>query len=598
MRSKRSGSKQSESMQALVPMVDLFAVLAIVFMIYSNEEITVAQTEVQEARYALEAIDDAEQTRRARRELMANEATKSLEQIQEERARQAEELLAQFTEMLAAQQSSTGAEYANILARIENDLEQQTQADLEETRAELETDRETQRSELAAQQEQRIEEAKDEFDRIISSTETRLASTQDALVDAEQARVDALARQAALDEQRQVEVARAEQELRAQADRQAANSRRETEAALARAEQARIDELATQAAALDEQRQVEVARAEQEARAQADRQAANSRRETDAALARAEQARVDELAAQAAALDEQRQLEVARAEQQLRALADRQAANSRRETDAALARAEQDRAAALARAEQEQADALARAEQERAAALGRAEQERQADLAAQRTALDEERARALADAADELAPYLQAIEAKNQIVKELNENFGDFDNSAVEIDPETGQVRLHFQESYFAIGSHELSAEMKSFLRAMIPRYAQSIYGNRDAAEQVESLNISGMASPIYQGVYIDIFDTSPETQEAREYNMALSNRRADALYAFIFDEDEMGDYAFRTRMEADMSIAALGFQNATPVGPELVGKPARIVYDCQQEQATTCSFMLFSGGL
>ena len=474
---KRSGSKQSESMQALVPMVDLFAVLAIVFMIHSNEEITAAQTEVQEARYALEAIDDAEQTRRARRELMASEATKSLEQIQEERARQAEELLAQFTEMLAAQQSSTGAEYANILARIENDLEQQTQADLEETRAELETDLETQRSELAAQQEQRLEEAKDEFDRIISSTETRLASTQDALVDAEQARVDALARQAALDEQRQVEVARAEQELRAQADRQAANSRRETEAALARAERARVDALAAQASALDV--------------------------------------------------------------------------------------------------------------------------ERQSDLAAQRAALEEERAQALADAADQLAPYLAALEAKNQIIEELNENFKDFDSSAVEIDLETGTVKLHFEQSYFALGSAELSEDMKRFLRAMIPRYAQSIYGNGDAATHVESLNISGMASPVYRGVYIDIFDQSPETETARQYNMTLSNRRAESLYSFIFNAEEMGDYEFRTRMEQDMSIAALGFQNATPVKDELVGKPARCIeYDCQQEQATILQFQLFSGGL
>ena len=46
MISNRSGSQQSEFMQALVPMVDLFAVLpdAIVFMIHSNEEITAAQT--------------------------------------------------------------------------------------------------------------------------------------------------------------------------------------------------------------------------------------------------------------------------------------------------------------------------------------------------------------------------------------------------------------------------------------------------------------------------------------------------------------------------------------------------------------------------
>ena len=86
---------------------------------------------------------------------------------------------------------------------------------------------------------------------------------------------------------------------------------------------------------------------------------------------------------------------------------------------------------------------------------------------------------------------------------------------------------------------------MKSFLRAMIPRYAKSIYGNKDAAAHVESLNISGMASPVYQGVYIDIYDRSPETETARQYNMTLSNRRAEALYAFIFDEDEMGDYEF-----------------------------------------------------
>jgi hypothetical protein len=467
---------------------------------------------------------------------------------------------------MAAQQSNAAAEYEEILAQIENQheaelqrevvsLEQQTQAEQEETRAELESDFEAQRLELAAQQEQRIAEAKEEFDRAISSTETRLATTRDALADAEQARVDALARQAALDEQRQVEVASAEQELKEQAEREAANLKRETERALAAADQERVDALAAQAAALDGQRQL----AEQELQERAERDAANVRRETQLALARADQERVDALATQAAALDEQTRLEVARAEQELQAQAERDAANSRRETQLALARADL---------------------------------ERQSDLAAQRTALDQERERAL-------APYVQAAEAKNQIIAELNEHFKDFDSSAVEIDPETGKVKLHFQESYFALGSHELSGEMKSFLRAMIPRYAASIYGNRDAAEHVESLNISGMASPIYQGVYIDINDTSPETQQAREYNMALSNRRAEALYSFIFNAAQMGDYEFRSRLEADMSIAALGFQNATPVGAELVGKPARCIqYDCQQEQATVLQFQVLSGGL
>ncbi len=130
----------------------------------------------------------------------------------------------------------------------------------------------------------------------------------------------------------------------------------------------------------------------------------------------------------------------------------------------------------------------------------------------------------------------------------------------------------------------------------MIPKYARGIYGNKDAAAHVESLKISGMTSPVYRGVYIDIYDKSPGTEKARDYNMALSNRRAIAMYDFIFDEDEMGDYEFRSRLKADMGIAALGFQNATPVKDELVGKPAKCIeYDCQQEQATVLQFRLFT---
>ena len=77
-------------MQAIVPLVDLFAVLAIVFMIHSDDEITATKlekdeivAEVQEVRKRLEAIDEAEQARRDRREMLAKKASKSLEQIKE-----------------------------------------------------------------------------------------------------------------------------------------------------------------------------------------------------------------------------------------------------------------------------------------------------------------------------------------------------------------------------------------------------------------------------------------------------------------------------------------------------------------------------------
>ena len=135
---------------------------------------------------------------------------------------------------------------------------------------------------------------------------------------------------------------------------------------------------------------------------------------------------------------------------------------------------------------------------------------------------------------------------------------------------------------------------MKSFLRVMIPKYAKSIYENKHAAKHVDSLKISGLTSPIYQGRYININDKSPQTEKARRYNMTLSNKRALAMYNFIFEE--MEDFKYRDKLKTDMGIAALGFQNAAPVKKKLVGKTADCVeYDCKHEQATVLQFHLYT---
>ena len=137
---------------------------------------------------------------------------------------------------------------------------------------------------------------------------------------------------------------------------------------------------------------------------------------------------------------------------------------------------------------------------------------------------------------------------------------------------------------------------MKELLKVMIPKYAKSIYENSDAAGQVESLKISGMTSPIFRGVYFDINDTSPEGEEAREFNMKLSNDRALSMYNYIFDIDEMGDYEYRARLKADLGIAALGYQKAAPVPSDLVGQLATCLeYDCKKEQASILEFRLYS---
>jgi len=272
-----------------------------------------------------------------------------------------------------------------------------------------------------------------------------------------------------------------------------------------------------------------------------------------------------------------------------------------------LAQAEAEHARELAQAE-------ADAEAERLQALAEAAQAEQEALDQLQASLAADKDRALAESEEafgreldkqvaltakaegQLSPFVKAAEAKQQIVDLLNENFKDYDASAVEIDEKTGKVRLNFQESYFVRGSHELSEEMKNFLRIMIPKYAKSIYENKNAAELVESLKISGMTSPVYMGKYIDINDTSPRSERARQYNMALSNKRAVAMYNFIFDEAEMGNYRYRNRLKKDMGIAALGFQEAQPVRQDLVGKNADCIeYNCKKEQATILQFQLYT---
>ena len=203
----------------------------------------------------------------------------------------------------------------------------------------------------------------------------------------------------------------------------------------------------------------------------------------------------------------------------------------------------------------------------------------------------------------EIRPFLEAEQerkeaqkVREQIVDNLLENFKDSDEGDVEIDQKTGKVRINFQESYFVRGSAELSDSMKDLLRVMIPKYAKSIYENEGAAKQVESLKISGLASPIFRGRYFDINDTSPEGEEAREYNLKLTNDRALAMYNFIFDVEEMGDYEYRAQLKADLGIEALGYRTATPVPSHLVGQMAACIeYDCKKDQASILEFKLYS---
>jgi chemotaxis protein histidine kinase CheA len=324
------------------------------------------------------------------------------------------------------------------------------------------------------------------------------------------------------------------------------------------------------------------------------------------AAAEAEQALAKELAAQQAKLEAQKAQELAAA--QAAAEEAKQQALAK-ELAAQQAKHEAQKAQELAAAEaaaQELAEeaAKAAAEATEREVLKTAKEQAQAEVEAEHAKdLTEQLAKLEAEKDAELKPFIEAEKARKeaqkvreQIVDRLLENFKDSDEGDVDIDGKTGKVRINFQESYFVRGSAELSDSMKDLLRVMIPKYAKSIYENEGAAKQVESLKISGLTSPIFRGRYFDINDTSPEGEEAREFNLKLSNDRALAMYNFIFDSDEMGDYEYRAQLKADLGIEALGYRTATPVPSELVGQKATCLeYDCKKEQASILEFRLYS---
>jgi len=641
----QADTSESQTIVALVPMVDLFAVLAIVFMIYASEEIHITKIDSaskiqevvekierdseqriarleQESETRMQELEDKAENDRAT--VLAKKADISLEEIKRRQEKKARELVAAFAKMLESEQIQAAVEYEHLVTNIEYEhaealaedevsLNEKKQKELEREKAELRTDLENRKAQLKNEKDEAV--AKERQNRLQALAEQKSELAEEM--------VEALAeQQSTLDEKKKHQLLLTEYMLE-----------EEKRQALAKAEQAHQRELAERESALQRQREEALAQAEKESLLKLKVTASTLAEENRQALETAKQAREIELAEQASALERQKERQLAQAKlEHDQELAHKNSAMEE-ERRQALAQSAQAHAGDLAELEsnieKRMKEDLARAEREYARglrlkesslagekrrALADAARAHEDVLAVQKSVLDAEKERAVSDtkqvfgkkldeqkeltakATEQLTPYIKAAEAKERIVEQLKENFKNMDTSAVEIDEKTGRVKLKFQESYFVRGSHELSEDMMDFLRIMIPKYARSIYGNQDAAKQVQSLKISGMTSPVFRGRYVDINDTSSETEVARRYNMALSNRRAIAMYEFIFDEDEMSDYPYRERLKKDMSISALGFQNATPVKDELVGKAAKCIeYDCLRERATILQFRLFS---
>lgn len=145
----------------------------------------------------------------------------------------------------------------------------------------------------------------------------------------------------------------------------------------------------------------------------------------------------------------------------------------------------------------------------------------------------------LAATEGQLAQARAEIEARKSVADEIRKGFAKAGVKA-DIDLQTGDVVLDFGQTYFDSGSDRLKREMKGVLEKAMPTYAKSLFGNPKVASKISAVEIIGFASPTYQGRYIDPHSNKAEDKQALKYNMDLSYRRANSIFSYMLDEQNV----------------------------------------------------------
>ncbi|MDD3050608.1 MAG: OmpA family protein [Candidatus Cloacimonetes bacterium] len=129
---------------------------------------------------------------------------------------------------------------------------------------------------------------------------------------------------------------------------------------------------------------------------------------------------------------------------------------------------------------------------------------------------------------EEIIEELSSI--RNKIIAKLKNEF-DKENMKIEIDPETGAIKLN-DKILFNSNKHEIKTEGKEFLDNFIPKYVNLLLGDEEIAKNISNIIIEGHTDDI--GSYI--------------YNLNLSQKRAFAVVDYIFRE--MSEFEEKERLK------------------------------------------------
>lgn len=172
---------------------------------------------------------------------------------------------------------------------------------------------------------------------------------------------------------------------------------------------------------------------------------------------------------------------------------------------------------------------------------------------------------------------------------------------AVDVNPETGNITLRMDESfYFKNASFQLRDEAKQKIAQIMPIYAKTLLENPKIAQRIESILVTGYASPKFKKEYVDPASVSGE---AYDYNLELSVNRAREIVAYMFGQ-EIEDYTFKDKMRNLVSVSGVGMMKAIPLesdsfcskDPQASVKFEECTcgpYDCKRSRRVELQFVL-----
>jgi len=197
----------------------------------------------------------------------------------------------------------------------------------------------------------------------------------------------------------------------------------------------------------------------------------------------------------------------------------------------------------------------------------------------------------LKDTEGQLAKARAELEARRAVADEVKKGFAKAGVKA-DIDMETGDVVLDFGQAYFDSDSDHLKNEMKNVLEKAMPIYSKSLFGNPKISDKITAVEIVGFASPTYKGRFIDPKSQKAEDKQAIKYNMDLSYRRANAIFGYVLDDNNVR-FEHQKELVGLMKVSGRSFLEVMNVNTRDVANAGEFCKknDCKKAQRVIIRF-------